>query len=213
MSDNDADAYTQSIEVNRIDENVLKEQEDALSAHESETETLQDIEQDYQEESQEIAIETESALTNEYELIKTDPFVANNDLVDSEDEEVVETVNGNGEVVEVVNGNEEIEMNGFNMYPDKPEGAIDEQNTDFHIDAIKTYSNSLNDEDETYEDDTQNDVYENGNDTEDTEAGEEDLEDNFSQSEIEAESTRLNFLPTKNFHSCKKICNFIKFKI
>ena len=172
----------------------------ASSVHESETDTIQDIEQDYQEETKEIAIVQEQNnqdVEEEEEIYNEVPSLTEN-LVEIE-KIIVPKLDFKEDVDESVKEAEVvIENENFEKQPDKPEELYDELNTDFNIDIDKTYSNSLNTE-ENLNDDTQNDSFDTTENDENTTSG----DDNFNQNEIDAESTRLNFFPVKNFQSCK----------
>ncbi len=183
---------------------------DASNLHESDTDTIQDIEQDYQQETKKIIEheqnnhfveeQTDEEIEEEYEVpsivenhveINEKIIIPKLDLID----DVYETI----KTPEINDTDSEIisEIESLEKQPDKSEEEqFDEKNNDFDLDIDKTYSNSLNTE-EISSDDTQTDSF---NNMENDEACE---EDNFNQNEIDAESTRLNFFPAKNFQSCK----------
>jgi hypothetical protein len=180
---------------------------DASNLHESDTDTIQDIEQEYQQETMEV-IEHEQnnhfveeqqdeEIEEEYEVpsivenhveINEKIIIPKLDLIDDVYERI-KTPEINDHDSEIIS-----EIESLEKQPEKE--LFEEKNNDFDIDIDKTYSNSLNTE-EISSDDTQTDSF---NNMENDEACE---EDNFNQNEIDAESTRLNFFPAKNFQSCK----------
>ena len=133
---------------------------DGSSLHESETDTIQDIEQDYQQETNEIIEDEQQKNFVEEENVEEieegfeipsmieNPIEINEKLIIPK-LDLIDDVHGTLKEPGITNGHSESEIES--LEEKKPEGKpeeeiFDEQNSDFNIDIDKTFSNSLNTE-------------------------------------------------------------------